>query len=242
MLSAIRKKEIKEFLKILNINSKDLELFDMALTHPSYNFEANLENAPDYERLEFLGDSVVRLVISNYLYDKYQDYDEGKLTKIRSFLVSDAFFAKLALRFNTDNYLKIGLHEEKDGGRHKESILACIMEAVYGAVFISCGFERAKDFIYSIYENTDINVNDIFYSYNPKEILQEYTQGLHKNLPEYKLISETGKAHEKTYNVCVIYEGKELGKGSAKSKKEAEKNAAFEAIKKLNIAGENNEK
>ncbi len=235
MLSAVRVKEIKKFLENLNIESSDYELFDEALTHPSFNFEVNRENGHDYERLEFLGDSVVRLCVSNFLFDRFKDYDEGKLTKIRSYLVSDEFLYKTALKLNLNEYINIGPNEEKDGGRKKESILACAMEAVFGAIYKDLGYSVVFAFIYNIYDNLGENLKEILYSYNSKEILQQYTQGKNKDLPDYEIIKESGKAHNRVYEVCVSYNGEELGYGIGKTKKEAEKNAAFAAIKKLNI-------
>lgn len=234
MLSSARKKQLENFLKKYDIKKTEIELFDEALTHPSFNFEEN-RTAPDYERLEFLGDSVLRLVMSEYLFDKFQDFDEGKLTKIRSYLVSDEFLAKLAQSISLGDLINIGFHEEKDGGRKKESILACAMEASFGAVFKSLGFEKSKKFICSIYENFEIDVSMILYMYNSKELLQQYTQGKTKSLPEYELVNEFGKDHNKTYEVCVKYQGEILGNGEAKSKKEAEKIAAFNALKKLKL-------
>ena len=241
MLSVDRENELKNLLNILKIDTKELALFDIALTHPSYNYEQNITNGKDYERLEFLGDSVVRLVVSNYLYDKFSDFPEGKLTKLRSYLVSDDFFSKLAINFGIDKYLNIGKFEEKDGGRKKSSILACSMEAIYGAIFKTLGFEESKQFIYSIYDNSNIDVDNILYSYNSKEMLQQYTQKANKDLPEYKIIEELGEAHDKTYKVSVFYHGEELGTGIAKTKKEAEKQSAFEALKKLKVIEDNNE-
>ncbi len=238
MLSADRKVELEKFLKTLNIEKTDIELLDVALTHPSFNFEQGIEDGEDYERLEFLGDSVLRLVISELLFDKYQNYAEGTLTKIRSYLVSDEFLSKLADKINLGSVLKIGHHEEKDGGRKKESILACALEAVFGAVFKSAGFDYAKSFISEIYTKIDVNVSEILYMYNSKELLQQYTQGKTKDLPEYELTKEYGKAHNKTYEVCVKYQGDILGTGEAKTKKEAEKIAAFNALKKLKIVKE----
>ena len=238
MLSVDRKEELARFIKILNIEKTDIELLDIALTHPSFNFEKNIEDAPDYERLEFLGDSVLRLVISEVLFDKYQDYDEGKLTKIRSYLVSDEFLAQLAEKINLGSVVKLGHHEEKDGGRKKESILACAMEAVFGAVFKSCDFLIAKNFISQVYNMIEVDVTTILYMYNSKELLQQYTQSKTKSLPEYELTKEYGKAHNKTYEVSVLYQGELLGCGEAKTKKEAEKIAAFNALKKLKIVKE----
>ena len=232
----------KQFLNNINIENINEELMSEALTHPSFNYEKNIENAPNYERLEFLGDSVLRLSLSNYLFDKYPNDHEGKLTKIRSYLVSDECLAIVAQSINLGEYLYIGEHEAKDGGRTKESILACAMEAVIGAVYKSVGYETAKQFIYSLYSNIDVEPDKILYSYNAKEILQQYTQGLNKDLPEYMIIREDGPAHKKTYEVCVMYHDEIIGNGIAKTKKEAEKLAAFDAVKKLNIIqGEKNE-
>ena len=230
MLSAARKKLLKALINKLGLKSIDSNLLDEALTHPSFSFEVNKENAPDYERLEFLGDSVLRLVISNYLYDKYEEYDEGKLTKIRSYLVSDDFISKLALTIELNKYINIGEHEEKDGGRLKESILACSIEALFGAIYKSLGYNFAKEFIYKMYNKIDINGEEILFSYNSKEILQQYTQGKNKDLPVYKLLEEKGLAHNKTYVVSVEYEHNELGKGEGKTKKDAEKAAAYKAL------------
>ncbi len=238
MLSSARKIELKEFIEKLNIEKTDVELLDVALTHPSFNFEQNLEDEPDYERLEFLGDSVLRLVISELLYEKYADYDEGKLTKIRSYLVSDEFLAQLAEKIKLGSVIKLGHHEEKDGGRKKESILACAMEAVFGAVFKSCSFYVAKEFIAQLYKMIEVDVSMVLYMYNSKELLQQYTQSKTKSLPEYQLTKEYGQAHNKTYEVCVRYQGELLGSGEAKTKKEAEKIAAFNALKKLKIVKE----
>lgn len=238
MLSSAREIELKKFIKDLNIEKTELELLDVALTHPSFNFEQNLDEAPDYERLEFLGDSVVRLLISELLFDKYPDYDEGNLTKIRSYLVSDEFLAQLAEKINLGSVINVGHHEEKDGGRKKESILACAMEAVIGSVFKSCGFETVKQFVCRLYSMIEVDVSMILYMYNSKELLQQYTQSKTKSLPEYELTKEFGQAHNKTYEVCVRYQGELLGSGEAKTKKEAEKIAAFNALKKLKIVKE----
>ena len=233
-------KKINKLLNELKIKKIDEGLLNEALTHPSFNFERNIENAPNYERLEFLGDSVLRLSLSRYLFDKYPDYQEGKLTKIRSYLVSDECLAKIAAAIKLGEYLNIGKHEAKDGGKTKESILACTMEAVFGAIYKSINFEAAKNCIYMLYSKFDTDFEQILHSYNPKEILQQYTQGINKDLPEYKVINEEGPAHKKTYKVGVFYHNEEIGTGSAKTKKEAEKNAALDAIKRLNIQEDDN--
>ena len=233
MLSAARKKQIEELLAALNIELDDFELMEEALTHPSYNFEQNLLCEKDYERLEFLGDSVLRICVSDFLFEKYPDYDEGKLSKIRAFVVSDKFLCEIALKIGIRDYINIGEHEEKDGGRNKESILACALEAVFGAVYKCRGFSYAKEFICNIYSSLNTDIDYIMYQYNTKELLQQYTQGVNKDLPEYVVVNETGLAHDKTFEVAVKYHGRECGRGIAKTKKEAERFAAMEALKNL---------
>ena len=236
MLSAVRIEELKVLSDILGIQCLDFEIADEALTHSSFNFETGNENGKDYERLEFLGDSVLRLYVSELLYDKYTDYDEGKLTKIRSRLVSDNFLAELAVKLGIDKYIKLGKHEEKDGGRKKESIKACAMEALIGAIYKSCGANSVKEFIYGLYNDIPTGFDEeTIEHYNYKELLQQYTQSQNKDLPEYKLTGEKGKAHKKEFEVSVSYKGEILGQGSGKTKKEAEKHAAKEALIKLKL-------
>ncbi len=233
MLSSARILQIKEFVNSLNITTSDFILFDEALTHPSFNTEGHNNKGYDYERLEFLGDSVLRLFSGQYLYEKYSDYDEGRLTKIRSCIVSDKFLAIVAEKLEYYKYIDMGIGEEKDKGRKKESILACTFEAVLGAIYLSEGFQKAKDFIYKIY--SDFDIEKTMHYYNAKEILQEYTQSINKDLPEYKVINESGPAHDKTFEVGVYYHEEEIGIGKGKTKKEAEQDAARHAIKTLNI-------
>jgi len=231
MLSSARILLLKEFIKLFDIETDNLRLFDEALTHPSYNIEHN--KGYDYERLEFLGDSVLRVFAAQYLFERYPDYDEGRLTKIRSCIVSDKFLAQEAYKLEYYKYIELGSGEEKDKGRKKESILACAFEAVLGALYLSAGYSAAKDFVYKIYNDADIEDSAILY--NAKEMLQEYTQGLNKDLPEYRLEKETGPAHNKTFYVCVFYHGEKIGAGSGKTKKEAEQDAAGNALNKFNL-------
>ena len=235
MLSDYRIKELKKFLKTLGINSKNYELIDKALTHSSFTFENNLDSALNYERLEFLGDSVLRLIISDILYTRHEDYQEGQLTKIRSILVSDEFIAKLALELKFDDFLNLGEHEIKTGGKQRESILACAFEAVLGALYEDGKLIEIYPFLQKLYEPKIYEIESNLCIYNAKALLQEYTQEQTKTLPVYEITNETGKAHEKTYEVTVFYEGKKLGIGVGKSKKEAEKNAALEACEALKL-------
>ena len=235
MLSDSRTREIKKLLKKINLKCNNHELIDTALTHSSYVFENNIDGIGNYEKLEFLGDSVLKLCISKYLYDKFPEYKEGELTKIRGILVSDKFLAKIANSLNLGEYLNLGVHEEKSGGRSRLSILACAFEALLGALY-ECGL---LENIYSVLENLyneyiDEIAVDIC-KYNAKAVLQEYTQAKTKSLPEYTIKKESGKAHDKSYEIEVRYNGKLLGKGKGKSKKEAQQNAALNATVKLGL-------
>lgn len=235
MLSDCRINEIKKFLKAIKVKCKNLEFIDKALTHSSYIFENNLSEAENYEKLEFLGDAVLKLCISKYLFDKFPDYNEGELTQIRGILISDKFLAKLATDIGLGEYLNLGLHEEKTGGRKRSSILACAFEALLGALYEEGLMQEVYKFIETQYSKYIEEIVEDLCTYNAKAILQEYTQSKNKDLPKYTIKKETGKAHDKSYEIEVRYNDKLLGKGMGKSKKEAEQNAALNASIKLGL-------
>lgn len=211
----------------------DSELLEKALTHPSYTKENNLDSLLSYERLEFFGDSVLKLFTSKLLYEKYLEYPEGELSKIRSILVSDNILSKAAFEIGLDNLIRLGPAEEKQGGRKRESNLACSLEAVLGAYFLSGKGDCAEGFIkkYIMPYSDDIDLH--FEKYNAKDLLQQFTQGQDKTLPEYRTAAVTGPAHKPVFEVEVIWQGQVIAKGHGKSKKEAQQEAAYEACKKL---------
>ena len=235
MLSESRIKELKLFLKSINFNSTNYELINKALTHTSYIFENQGSGNEHYERLEFLGDAVLKLLVSKYLFTKYPDYAEGQLTKIRGIIVSDEFLAKLAEKIELAKYLNLGPHEEKSGGRQRPSILACAFEALLGALYEDGFLDEIYIFLEDLYENYVDEIDSNMCVYNVKALLQEYTQSKNKDLPEYIIRSEKGKDHNKVYEVEVRYNGEILGKGKGKSKKEAEKDAAMDASINLGL-------
>lgn len=211
------------------------ELIEIALTHPSYTKENNISDLKNYERLEFFGDSVLKLFTSKLLYELYPNSPEGELSKIRSILVSDAILAKVAVKIGLDKQLILGASEEKQGGRKRESNIACSLEAVLGAYYLSGKINEIENFIkdYIIIYADDINTH--FAKYNAKDILQQYTQGIDKTRPEYRVVSIKGPAHKPEFEVEIEWENKIIAKGFGKSKKEAEQTAAYEACKKLGI-------
>ncbi len=209
------------------------DLLKTALTHGSLTFENKEEE--NYERLEFLGDSVLKLVMSDILYKKYPDYPEGRMTKIRAILVSDNVLAKIGKDINLDSLIRLSKSEEKDHGREKESVLACSFEAVLGTVYLSDGIEKSELFIKNLFKNMVDTVDSNLDLYNAKAALQEYTQKTNKDLPEYKELMETGKAHKKVFTFGIFYQNEFLAQGSGKTKREAQQNAAKEACIKLGL-------
>lgn len=211
------------------------ELVEIALTHPSYTKENDLSDLKNYERLEFFGDSVLKLFTSKLLYSAYPEAPEGELSKIRSILVSDAILAKVAVEIGLDKELILGPAEEKQGGRKRESNIACALEAVFGAYYLS-GKEAEiekfiKDYIIVFAEDVDKH----FEKYNAKDILQQYTQGIDKTLPVYKTVEVKGPAHKPIFVVEVEWQGRVIAQGEGKSKKEAQQNCALEACKILGV-------
>ena len=213
----------------------DKNLVKIALTHPSHTKENNLPDLENYERLEFFGDSVLKLFTSKLLYQKYPTSPEGELSKIRSILVSDAILAKVAIQIGLDRLIILGPSEEKQGGRKRESNIACSLEAVLGAYYFSGQQEKIEEFIKNYIITFAEDVDKHFEKYNAKDILQQYTQGQDKTRPEYRVVSVDGPAHKPRFNVEVIWNGKIVAKACGKSKKEAEQSAALEACKTLGI-------
>jgi len=211
------------------------ELIKIALTHPSYTKDNNLPDTDNYERLEFFGDSVLKLFTSKILYETYPKSPEGELSKIRSILVSDAILAKVAIEIGLDKLIILSRAEEKQGGRKRESNIACSLEAILGAYYLSGKHEEIENFIkdYIIIYAEDIDKH--FEKYNAKDILQQYTQGENKTRPEYRIAGITGPAHKPVFEVEVVWENEVLASAKGTSKKEAEQNGALEACKKLGI-------
>lgn len=213
----------------------DEKLIKIALTHPSYTKENNLPDLENYERLEFFGDSVLKLFTSKLLYNFYPSSPEGELSKIRSILVSDAILAKVAIKIGLDKEIILGESEEKQGGRRRESNIACSLEAVLGAYYFSGKEAEIEKFIkdYVIVYAEDVDKH--FAKYNAKDILQQYTQGKDKTRPNYNVLEIKGPAHKPEFVIEIEWNGKILSKASGKSKKEAEQNAAYEACQTLGL-------
>lgn len=219
---------MKELFDKLNIKPKNIELYTTAFSHSSYVNENHIKS--DYERLEFLGDAVLELVTSDYLY-RTKSIDEGKMTKLRASYVCENACYEYSKDLNLSKYIRVGHGEEIDGGRYKKVILADIFEALMGAIYLDLGFETSKRVIDDIIIPYIENPNVLFFS-DYKSALQEYVQTKQKSL-DYEIIDEEGPAHNKKFTTIVKIDGIIYGRGCASSKKEAEQEAARDALKIL---------
>ena len=214
---------------------KDKGLLKQALTHSSYANEQKINKSGDYERLEFLGDAVLEVVSSEFLFHKYPDLPEGRLTKLRASMVCEPSLAICARDLDLGKYILLGKGEESTGGRGRESITSDVMEAIIGAIFLDGGMEKAKEHI-NRFILSDLENKVLFY--DSKSTLQEVMQGELKKEFEYVLIGESGPEHDKEFEVRVMSGKSELGRGKGRTKKAAEQQAAYEALLKLRDQGD----
>ncbi|NLI88974.1 MAG: ribonuclease III [Epulopiscium sp.] len=221
----------KRFEANIGYKFTNKKLLIEALTHSSYANEHKKDKVKDNERLEFLGDSVLDLVVSEFLYKKHNNLSEGDLSKLRASIVCEAFLLKASKQINLGDFILLGKGEEMTGGRERASILADAFEAVIGAVYIDGGLESAKDFINNfIISFMESLSGTIIEDY--KTHLQEIIQKDSKKPLTYRVINEEGPDHNKHFEVEVRHDGKVLGVGSGRTKKEAEQKAAFAALDK----------
>lgn len=221
----------KKFEENIGYTFNSKQLLMQALTHSSYANEHKSTHLNDNERLEFLGDAILDLVVSDYLYKKHKDFPEGDLSKLRASIVCEAFLTKVAKEIHLGDFLLLGKGEEMTGGRTRTSILADAVEAVIGAIYLDTDLKGAQTFIYNkiVFFKESLSAGKASEDY--KTHLQELIQKESSDPLSYRVISEEGPDHDKCFNVEVIHEGQVLGTGSGKSKKEAEQNAAYIALK-----------
>lgn len=212
---------------------KNRSIMLTALTHSSYANENRSEGIECNERLEFLGDSILGFVTASYLYKRFPELPEGRLTKIRAAVVCEAMLAKKARELEVTQYLRLGKGEEHTGGRNRTSIIADAMEAIIGAIYLDGGLEDAKEFILSMLKDEIEAVAATHTVLDTKTGLQEILQKNGSAAIIYKIVDESGPSHNKCFTAEVSCNGRLLGKGVGKSKKEAEQAAAGKAIELL---------
>lgn len=218
--------DLTKLEKLTGIKFRDPELLQLALTHKSYSAETGINH--NNERLEFLGDSILAAVVADFLFQKYAEDDEGRLSQIKSQLVSRQNLAKWARKIKLGSYIFISKGEEASGGRLRDSLLSNAFEALIASIYMDAGFKAANNFILEFLQaQRRVIINDA------KSKFQEYAQSVCRALPEYRVLSEAGPDHEKTFEIGVYIKKHLLGSGSGHSKKEAEQLAAKSALKSL---------
>ena len=218
--------KIKELEKRIGYEFHDMKMLMTAMCHSSYANEHRQRQIHDNERLEFLGDAVLEVSSSDFLFHQYPDMPEGKLTKLRASIVCEPTLALCAREIHLEQYLLLGKGEEHTGGRYRDSIISDAMEALIGAIYLDGGFANAKEFIHK-YILTDIEHKQLFY--DSKTILQEVVQGEHEQLT-YVLTDESGPDHNKSFTVRACIGERVIGSGTGHTKKAAEQEAAYQAL------------
>lgn len=225
---------MKELEQRIGYQFHDISLLKQALTHSSFTNEQKINKTGNYERLEFLGDAVLELTSSEFLFHEHQDVPEGELTKMRASMVCEPALAFCARDLELGKFIRLGKGEENTGGRERDSIISDVMEAVTGAIYLDGGMEPARQFINS-FILSDLEDKRLFY--DSKSNLQELIQGKLKKEFWYELLEESGPEHNKVFKVSVHMEDEVLGEGIGKTKKAAEQQAAYRALLLLRDRG-----
>lgn len=216
--------------KKIGYTYKEKGLLQQALTHSSFSNEQKINKSGNYERLEFLGDAVLELVSSDFLYHDNPDLPEGQLTRMRASMVCEPALAFCARDLELHEYIRLGKGEEMTGGRHRDSIISDVMEAVIGSLYLDGGFETAHDFIHRFILS---DLEDKILFYDAKTVLQEMIQETPQGSLVYHLLKEEGPDHDKSFMVEACINGKAVSQGVGRTKKAAEQQAAYEAILQL---------
>jgi len=228
-------KKIKKLEEIFSISIENYELFAKALTHSSYTGEKNLSPLDSYQRLEFFGDAVLKLCVSEILFKNFSDYNEGDLTRIRTIIVSDNMLSETAQKIGLDKLILFGNQGKKIGAQGKKVIAACVFEAILGAYYLEGKLNMISNFLEKTFEAAIKDVDENFEKFNAKAVLQEHLQSLEGKLPVYKIIDEVGPEHEKIFVVEVSYMEETLASGEGKTKRAAEQESAYKACVKLGV-------
>lgn len=226
-------KDIQSLLKQLDIDYKDISLYTLAFTHPSCNLEANTKDH-DYDKLEFMGDAVLDFVSADLIYKLKPEFNEGLSSKLRSYIVKTDALASFANSINLAEYILIGKSVNRSSLNNTPKILENVFEALVGAIYLDLGFDRAYKFLESFLKNKIMSTDEYDLT-DPKSRLQEEMQAEYREAVHYEVISEEGPAHDKTFSVQVMFNDIVLAKGTGKSKRKAEEDAAKNALAKRSV-------
>jgi len=231
----LNKINLSELEAKLGYNFKNIDLLKKALTHTSFYGQKEKNEVNYFQRLEFLGDSVINLIVSKYLYHKFPFSSEGELSKMKSTIISQSFLVKFANLITLEDFITLGKSVDLKKGRGKFSILADCLEACLGAIYMDGGINHCQKVINYFIEKEKVKILIKSQINDYKTFLQELTQKKFQCLPSYKIVKEEGLEHQKTFYIEVYIGKRFYGTGSGKNKKEAEQNAAYSALKKLEI-------
>ncbi len=219
--------DMQKFQQAIDYPFQNEDLLRQALTHSSYANEHHLPKHGDNERLEFLGDAVLEIITSDFLYREHPDWSEGEMSKTRAGIVCEQTLAHCTRALDLGRYLLLGKGEEQTGGRRRESVLSDAFEAVIGAIYLDGGIDSAETFIYRFVLN-DLEHTQMFF--DSKTILQEIVQGRDLGELEYVLVEESGPDHDKSFVMDACIGGERKGRGEGHTKKAAEQEAAYQTI------------
>ena len=230
--SPVRRLNLDKIQNIIGYQFNDTRLLTLALTHRSF-VSSSKDSGESNERMEFVGDSVLGLVIAHQLFKDHPDWREGELTKVKALLVNETTLAEIGREIGLNKHILLSTEEEKSGGSERPSIVSDALESVIAAIYLDGGFDAAKKFVLEQIYSRKADVRADSSQRNYKGELLELVQGRGESMPRYDVISQTGPDHEKTFNVVVSISGRALGSGIGLSKKEAEQKAAAEALERL---------
>ncbi len=228
----LRYRQLNKLQNIIRVKFKDKSLLNRALTHRSFVNESG-SSLKDNERLEFLGDSVLALVVNEYLIKRFEEYPEGNLAKIKSVVVSEATLSKVAREIDLGGFIRMGRGEEHSGGRSRPSILANTLEALIGALYLDSGLKHSKRFVLSLLKGDIERIDSQAYYRDPKTTLQEYVQKKYRERPVYSVVRESGPDHQKEFTVGLSIGGRDICQASGNSKRRAEMEAARIALERI---------
>lgn len=227
--------DLNELEKLINYSFNNKELLVNSMSHSSYVNEIRVEGREDNQRLEFLGDAVLELVVTDYIYSSHPDYDEGRMTKLRAAMVCENALFNCANRFRLGDFILLGKGEKNTGGNKRPSVVSDAFESLIAAIYLDSGFEAAKEFIYKHLIGHFSDIDDMG---EYKTVLQEYIQSKHAGSLSYRLIDESGPDHERVFVYSVMLNNEILATGTGKNKKKAQQQAAKKALEKFRLTGE----